>query len=97
MFDDEELQEVSKPNEDKIVMAQTAVLQVFSQSTGPSSYTVLSSRMPRDAVTGPLFIYISQTEVGQRERTNGPLTEEGVNHEHKTAGEENRNRGNRRL
>jgi hypothetical protein len=58
----EELQEVNKPNEDKTAMAQTALLHVFSRSIGPSS-GVLSSRMPRDAVTGPLFIYILQTDV----------------------------------
>jgi hypothetical protein len=35
----EELQEVNKPNEDKIAKAQTAVIQVFSRSIEPSSDT----------------------------------------------------------
>jgi hypothetical protein len=39
VLDEEELQEVNKPNEDKIAIAQTAVLQVFSQSIEPPSDT----------------------------------------------------------
>jgi hypothetical protein len=39
VLDEEDLQEVNQPNEDKIAMAQTAVLQVFSRSIEPSPYT----------------------------------------------------------
>jgi hypothetical protein len=56
---DEELQEVSNPNDDKIETAQIAVLHSIGPSSLSSFCRVGCHKIPWLA---PLFIYISQME-----------------------------------